>query len=235
MSVACWMCHSSRVRQPDQRGWPPACGQAAIIADVLELQRAVLHLVPGSRKALGSFAIGRDIELRLCIAEDLLSLEQLLLGRVVERRLAGAGGLCRRLRRRSQAVDAGRRESQKNSGDQPHRYTSFPSENGEQSISQAFATRKRLLLQYCSLSGIRSALVGGLQPQRLRILRVAGCPTELADRGTHPCENRGRYEPEPQKPDLCRSYRVGRPRLPRLSASERYTNRAARNFRRWKD
>ena len=60
--------------------------------DILELQRAVLHLVPGIVVVFGRFAVGGDVELGLCVAEDLLAFEELLFDGVIKLRLLGQRG-----------------------------------------------------------------------------------------------------------------------------------------------
>ena len=73
-----------RVGQPDHRSGADVRARGDHLLDVRELQRAVLHFKPGEVVMLGRFAIAGDIHLRLREAEDLLAVEQLLLGRVVK-------------------------------------------------------------------------------------------------------------------------------------------------------
>jgi hypothetical protein len=67
--------------------------------DIRELQRAVLHFKPREIVMLGSFAIVSDIHFRLRKAEDLLAIEKLLLGSVVQPGLRSAGILALRCNR----------------------------------------------------------------------------------------------------------------------------------------
>ncbi len=61
------------------------------LLNIRELQRAVLHFEPREVVVFRPLAIVGDIHLRLCKAEDLLTVKQLLLHRVVERSLGSAG------------------------------------------------------------------------------------------------------------------------------------------------
>ena len=80
-----------RVGQPDHRNRAGVRAGGDHRLDILELERAVLHLEPGVVVMLGLLAIAGDIELGLREAEDLLAFEQLLLGGVVQLRLFARG------------------------------------------------------------------------------------------------------------------------------------------------
>src|SRR5205823_13816502 len=69
-----------------------------------------LHFVPGVVVVLGGFAIGGNIELGLRVTEDLLPVEKLLLGGVIERRFGAPSARCSLLCQRRKAKKGGRRQ-----------------------------------------------------------------------------------------------------------------------------
>ncbi len=80
-----------RIRQPNHRCRLHVRTGGDHLLYVGELQRAVLHFKPREIVMFRPFAIVGDVHLRLCETEDLLTLKQLLLHRVVERSLGSAG------------------------------------------------------------------------------------------------------------------------------------------------
>ena len=83
-----------RVRQPNHRSRLDVRARGNHFLNIGELQRAVLHFEPGEVVMLGRLTVVGDIHLRLGKAENLLAIEKLLLGGVVEFRFRAESALC---------------------------------------------------------------------------------------------------------------------------------------------